>query len=160
MASFHHFRPLILISSQRFFGVFPHSFLLLVPATSPLVALAETAPQATQGVSSGTVLQAVLGLALILGLLFLATYLLRRLNGGRGFGTNGPLRIVGGLMISTRERIVLLEVGDVWLLVGIGPGQIRTLHTMPKGQIQASSTVEQPFGQWLKQMIEQKNEHK
>lgn len=105
-------------------------------------------------------LQTVLGLALILGLLFLAAYLLRRLNGGRGFGGNGPLRVVGGLMISTRERIIVVEVGDTWLIVGVGPGQMRTLHTMPKGELSPASAGDKPFGQWLKQMIERKNEEK
>ncbi len=122
--------------------------------------MAEAAGQATQGVSTGMMLQTVVGLALVLGLLFLAAYLLRRLNGGRGFGGNGPLRLIGGLMISPRERIIIVEVGDTWLVVGVGPGQIRTLHTMPKGEVLPFSADEKPFGQWLKQMIERKNEGK
>jgi len=114
----------------------------------------------TPGVTAGAMLQTVLGLLLILGLLFLAAYLLRKINGGRGFGSNGPLRVVGGLMLSTRERIVLVEVGDTWLVVGVGPGQIRTLHTMPKGEAPGSGAGEKPFGQWLKQITERKNENK
>jgi flagellar protein FliO/FliZ len=126
----------------------------------PITALAEPGAPATPGVSAEMMLQTALGLALILGLLFLAAYLLRRLNGGRGFGGKGPLRVVGGLMISTRERIVVIEVGDTWLVVGIGPGQIRTLHTMPKGETTPFTADEKPFGQWLKQVIERKNENK
>lgn len=124
------------------------------------MALAETVAQPTQGVSAGMMLQTVLGLALVLGLLFLAAYVLRRLNGGHGFGSNGPLRVVGGLMISTRERIIVVEVGDTWLVIGVGPGQMRTLHTMQKGEISPVSAGEKPFGQWLKQMVERKNEDK
>ncbi len=103
------------------------------------------------------VLQTVLSLLFILGLLFLATYLLRKTGAGRGLGSNGPLRIVGNLMIGTRERIVLVEVGDTWLVVGVGPSQIRTLHTLAKGELPDSTMNAQPFGQWLKQMIERKN---
>lgn len=132
--------------------------LLLASVATALPALAETVAPGTPGVSAGTILQTALGLLLVLALLFVAAYLLRRFTPGQGFGRAGPLRVVGGLMIGNRERIVLLEVGEVWLVVGVSPGQIRTLHTMAKGEIQPASPDEKPFGQWLKQMVERKNE--
>ena len=101
-------------------------------------------------------MQMLLGLTLIIGLLFAGAYLLRKLNGGRSFGHTGPMRIVGGLMISARERIVLLEVGDEWIVIGIVPGQIKTLHTLPKGEIQAPGSSEKSFCQWLKHIGERK----
>lgn len=103
-------------------------------------------------------LQTVLGLVVVIGVLFLAAYFLRQLNGGRGFGSNGPMRVVGGLMIGTRERIVVVEIGDTWLVVGLVPGQIRTLHTLPKGELQATGDGEKPFAQWLKQFAERRHE--
>lgn len=102
--------------------------------------------------------QMLLGLTLIIGVLFLGAYFLRKLNGGISFGNIGPLRIVGGLMISTRERIVLVEVGDMWIVVGIVPGQIKTLHTLPKGELPATRQGEKPFAQFLKQFSERKND--
>jgi flagellar protein FliO/FliZ len=134
--------------------------LLLALALSSCHACAETASPGTPGVTAGVMLQTVLGLLFILGLLFFAAYLLRKINGGRGFGSSGPLRVVGGLMLSTRERIVLIEVGDTWLVLGVGPGQLRTLHTMPKGEVPLPATGEKPFAQWLKQITERKNETK
>jgi flagellar protein FliO/FliZ len=59
-------------------------------------------------------------------------------------------------MISARERIVLLEVGDEWIVIGIVPGQIKTLHTLPKGEIPNAGGSEKSFGQWLKQISERK----
>jgi len=120
--------------------------------------LAQGAALESPGPSSGAILQMLLALALILGLLFAGAYLLRKLNGGRSFGNAGPLRVVGGLMLSTRERIVLVEVGDTWLVVGIVPGQIKTLHTLPKGELPAAGSGDKPFAQWLKQISERKNE--
>jgi len=103
----------------------------------------------------------LLGLILIIGFLFAGAYLLRKANGGKSFGQTGPMRIVGGLMISARERIVLLEVGDEWIVIGVVPGQIKTLHTLPKGEIPNAGAGEKPFGQWLKQISERtKNEPK
>lgn len=103
-------------------------------------------------------LQMLLALALIIGLLFVGTFLLRRLNGGKTFGLTGPLRIVGGLMISPRERIVLIEVGETWIVVGIVPGQIKTLHTLPKGELPPTKDADNRFGHWLKQMTERTHE--
>ena len=102
------------------------------------------------GASTTAILQMLLGLAAIIGILFAGAWLLRRLDGGRRFGNTGPMKIVGGLMISARERILLVEVGDSWLVVGVVPGQIKTLHTLPKGELPAVSG-DKPFGQWLKQ---------
>ena len=114
----------------------------------------------TSGVPDGALLKMLLGLGLIIGLLFLGTYLLRRLNGGKMFGNTGPLRIVGGLMLSPRERIVLLEVDETWLVVGIVPGQIKTLHTLSKGELPIGKESEKRFGCWLKQMTERADENK
>ena len=100
------------------------------------------------------ILQMLLGLALIIGLLFFGAFALRKLNGGKGFGNSGPLRVVGGLMIGPRERIVMIEVGESWIVIGIVPGQIKTLHTLPKGELPATQGGTKPFGQWLKQMSE------
>ena len=102
----------------------------------------------------------IVGLALIIGLLFVGAFVLRKLNGGRGFGQTGPLRIIGGLMIGPRERIVMIEAGDAWIVIGIVPGQIRTLHPMPKGEIPATPDGAAPFGHWLKKMSERHDANK
>jgi flagellar protein FliO/FliZ len=128
--------------------------LLCVSFSGP--ALAQAASDVA-GLSATTLLQTLLGLAVVIGLLFLAAFLLRKVNGGRGFGSHGPLRIIGGLMLGNRERIVLLEVGDSWIVVGLVPGQIRTLHTLPKGELKPGGG-ERHFAQWLKQVAERKNE--
>ena len=67
-------------------------------------------------------------------------------------------RVVGGLMISPRERIVLIEVEDTWIVVGIVPGQIKTLHTLPKGELPPPVAGDGTFAQWLKQIAE-RNKH-
>ena len=100
----------------------------------------------------------LIGLGFILALLFGGAWFLRRLNGGRSFGHSGPMRVVGGLMLSARERIVLIEVADEWIVVGVVPGQIKTLHTMPKGELPEGVPGEKPFVQWLKQMSDRGNE--
>ena len=122
--------------------------------------LAQGTGAATPGVSGTAIVQMLLGLTLIVGILFFGAFALRKLNGGRNFGHSGPLRIVGGLMISARERIVMIEVGDSWIVIGIVPGQIKTLHTLPKGELPVAQSSIKPFSQWLKQMTERTHANK
>ena len=89
----------------------------------------------------------------------IVAFLMRKLNDGRAFGQAGPMRIVAQLMISARERVVLLEIGEQWIVVGVVPGQIKTLHTLPKGELPAGKDAEGRFGVWLKHMAERKNEN-
>jgi flagellar protein FliO/FliZ len=92
------------------------------------------------GVSFSTYFQAFLGLVLIIGLLLFAATLARKFLAGKGFGQGG-MRVIGGVALGARERIVLLEVGEEWLVIGIVPGQIRTLHKLPKGEMPADSLL-------------------
>ncbi|MBK7673905.1 MAG: flagellar biosynthetic protein FliO [Candidatus Accumulibacter sp.] len=145
-----HFKPCSCISLRSAYG------LLFAPVSG--CTLAQEGASEAAGISASAMLQTVLGVAVVISILFLAAYLLRKLNSGRGFGNNGPLRVVGGLMVGTRERIVLVEIGDTWIVVGLVPGQIRTLHTLPKGELKPGSDGERHFAQWLKQITERKNE--
>ncbi|MDR3299028.1 MAG: flagellar biosynthetic protein FliO [Candidatus Accumulibacter sp.] len=131
----------------------------ILTGSVPAWAAAQTgAIPETPAVPGGAMLQMLFGLALIVGLLFLGAYLLRRFNGGGTFGNTGPLRVVGRLALSPRERIVLIEVGDSWIVVGIVPGQIETLHTLPKGELPVGKETENRFGLWLKHVAERKND--
>ena len=109
------------------------------------------------GMSAGTYLQAALALALIIGLLLGTAWLAKKISGDRGF-SQGKLKLVGGITLGPRERIVVVEVEDTWLVVGIVPGQIRTLHQLPKGPEgdlgDQAATTDAPFAQWLKNMTE------
>ncbi|HET7775838.1 MAG TPA: flagellar biosynthetic protein FliO [Azospira sp.] len=130
-------------------------------ALLPTMGWAQAAP-ASPGLSGGSIVQAFVGLLIIIGLLLLATYFMRRLYGGRAFG-QGPLKLLGGIAVGNRERILLVEVQDTWLVVGLAPGQIRTLHTLPKGELpqgMAGVPGTAPFAQWLNQVIARKSDLK
>jgi len=44
------------------------------------------------------------------------------------------LKIIDGVSVSTRDRIVLLEVGSERILLGVSPGRIRALHVLDREQ--------------------------
>lgn len=135
----------------------PGSVLACIGLTMPSWALADTS--AVPGISAGTIVQTLLALLVIVGLLAGTAWFARKVAGGRGFGQGG-MKTLGGITLGPRERIVLVEVGDTWLVIGIVPGQIRTLHTMAKGTFIDNAnggSADQPFAQWLKQIVERPN---
>ena len=72
------------------------------------------------------------------------------------------LKVISGVAVGQRERIVLVEVNDTWLVVGVAPGQVRTLHSMPKASLpipqgEISTGMDGKFQVWLKQMMEKRN---
>lgn len=122
----------------------------------PLQSFAADAP--TPGISSGSYLQAALALILIIGLLMATAWLARKVSGGKGFGQGG-MKVIGGVALGPREKLVLVEVGDTWLVIGLVPGQIRTLHQLPKASDfdlsqAAQGNADAPFKQWLKTVTE------
>ncbi|MDD2913807.1 MAG: flagellar biosynthetic protein FliO [Gallionella sp.] len=70
----------------------------------------------------------------MLAAIVLVGWMLRRMNVAQ-HGTGKLLKVLGAVPIGQRERIVLVEVNDTCLVVGVGPGQIRTLHTFQKNEL-------------------------
>ncbi len=60
-------------------------------------------------------------------------------------------------MVGPRERVVLLEVGDQWIVAGVASGSVRPLAVMPRQEVTstndgaASSTVPN-FGALLERL--------
>lgn len=110
-------------------------------------------------VSSGSIVQIILSLLLVLAAIVLVAWLLKRMNLAQQ-GTAGHLKVIGGVAIGQRERVVLVEIDETWLVVGVGPGQIRTLHTLPKpadgDSIEVSQPADRKFATLLSSVISQR----
>lgn len=93
----------------------------------------EAAPVATGGAG---LLQAGFGMAAVVGLIFLCAWLARRF-GLQRMGGSQVVKVVSSAMVGQRERVVVVEVGGQWLVLGVTSSQVNTLHTLPA---QAPST--------------------
>ncbi|MDY6949234.1 MAG: flagellar biosynthetic protein FliO [Pseudomonadota bacterium] len=101
---------------------------------APMVFAAEkfAAPEVSQAptaVGAGSLTQVTLSLLLVLGVVFGAAWLTRRLRGLGRFG-NGALQVVTEVAVGTKERVVLVQVGKQQLLLGVAPGRVNTLHVL------------------------------
>lgn len=114
-----------------------HRRLLGLAAAAPMLpGLAAAQEQGYQGgdvVSLGGLLQMATALALVLILIAGIAWFAKRFGRFQGAATD-RLRLMGGIHLGQRERIILVEAEDVRLVVGVSPGCIRTLHVLPAGE--------------------------
>lgn len=104
----------------------------------------------------GSVLQAMLGLAVVIALILGSLWLLKRLSTRGGAGP-GVLQVVAGVAVGPRERVVLVEVADTWLVLGVAPGQVSALHQLPRIERPAgapANETSQGFRPWLEKALE------
>ncbi len=99
------------------------------PASRPFAAPSVTTSAAPSGIAS--LGQVTLALALVLAVIFVAAWLLRRMRGLGKTGT-GALDVIADLPVGQKERAVLIRVGTTQVLIGVAPGRVTTLHVLPE----------------------------
>ncbi|BAO44316.1 flagellar biosynthetic protein FliO [Thiolapillus brandeum] len=104
------------------------------------------------GMDVGHQLVQVLGsLGIVLALVLVLAWLARRLSSSRIMQTKG-LRLMGGISLGGKERIVLVQVGDRQLLIGVAPGNLRTLHVLDQplnGKLSQAGGFEEQISQLM-----------
>ncbi len=108
----------------------PLAFLLAVLLISVVgmaaAQAAPAAPAANPGLETGALLRLTGGLFLVIIVIVALSWFLRR-YGGFAMSAGGQMRILGSMALGGRERMVLVEVGDRQLLLGVAPGRVQTL---------------------------------
>lgn len=119
-------------------------------------AFAASAP-APATTSIASLLQVLLGLGLVLGAIAGTAWLLRRLAPGQ-VSAAGSLRVVGGVAVGPKERVVLVDVGDTRLVLGVAPGRVSTLHQMPRPAVESApaEAVAETFAARLRGLLNKK----
>jgi flagellar protein FliO/FliZ len=124
----------------------------------PANALAQV-PASSAPVLATSVMQMVFGLVLVIGLLVGSLWLLKRLSAGNA-AASGLMRVVSGVAVGPRERVVVVEVGETWLVLGVAPGRVNTLHQLPRAASPAAAPGSAPAGSfrgWLDNALERKH---
>ncbi|SFB48292.1 flagellar protein FliO/FliZ [Pseudomonas sp. NFIX10] len=125
---------------------------LSVLAAEP-VATAAVAPAAGSGVA-GQLAQLVLGLLLVLGLIFFLAWLLRRVQQAGPAGKGQVIDIVGSRALGPRDRLVLVQVGNEQILLGLSPGTITALHVLKEPvQVPSTEPASPEFAQRLMELL-------
>lgn len=77
-------------------------------------------------VSTSSIVQVIIGLILVLAIIALSAWLLRRFGRFSSY-ENGALKVVATLSLGPRDKILLVQAGDKQILVGMSPGRMQTL---------------------------------
>ena len=105
----------------------------------------ESVPAGSPAVDVGSVLQVFLGLVVVLMLIGAVAWLLRHVLRLQPT-MSGQMRILGGLSMGARERVVLLKVGETQLLLGVAPGRVHTLHVLDRPLEESTPEARLPRG--------------
>ncbi len=125
------------------------------------VAQAETGGAPLEPFASPYLLKLTGGLILVVAAIFAFAWLIKKLNLNQQ-SPHGLIRIVAGLPLGTRDRIVLVQIGDEQILLGLTPGRIEKLHTLaepldaPGGAPPAGSPANASFARRLKDAMRER----
>lgn len=108
-------------------------------ADSGNAAGASSAAKGGLAVGTNAVASMATGLLVVIVLLLACAWVVRRWGFWARSSGNLPLRIVGGLTLSQRERIVVIEIDNTWLVVGVSPNGIHMLQTIDARPISTPS---------------------
>jgi len=148
------------MSVARISAILPIVALLVFFSAVVFAAPSQTPPALPSSpVSIGGALKVFFGLAVVLGTVAGAAWLLKRLAPGQ-VSAGGAIKLIGGIAVGPKERVTVVEVGDTWLVVGVAPGQVNALHHMPRlenvpGGNKAIAD-DQRFASWLKDVMKRR----
>ena len=111
--------------------------------------------------AAGSLVQMLLGLAVVIGLLYASQHVLKRLGAGTG-NAAGLIKVRGAAAVGPRERVVLVDVAGKVLVLGVTPGRITPLHTLDAADLPGAPDDTPPpagkdFQSWLKQTLERRS---
>ena len=132
-------------------------FVLALPlsalAAEPVAtATAAAAPVAGSGMA-GQLTQLVFGLLLVLGLIFFLAWLLRRVQQAGPAGKGQVIDIIGSRALGPRDRLMLVQVGNEQILLGLSPGTITALHVL-KEPVQVPGATEKSTPEFAQRLME------
>ncbi|MDH4274774.1 MAG: flagellar biosynthetic protein FliO [Gammaproteobacteria bacterium] len=66
------------------------------------------------------------------------------------------VKVIGGVSLGQRERAILLQVGEVQILVGVSPGSVNTLHVLSENVTVPLPPSGESFAKRLAQGLKQR----
>ncbi len=104
-------------------------------------------------ISPSYLMKLTAGLLFVVAVVFFIAWLLKRLNLTQNT-QGGVLRIIAGLPVGTRDRIVLVQVGEEQILVGLSPGRMAKLHTLNHPvAVHEGAQIRSPFTQKINELM-------
>jgi flagellar protein FliO/FliZ len=141
----------------------PFALIFFIAITSAHTAFANTANAPAINAATSPVagfFQILFGLIAVLAIMAFAAWSFKKIGPVTSLNKL-PVKVIGGVSVGNREKIMVIEVADQWLVVGVTSNQINTLSTLNKQEQFLNDTVmsnpTEQFSSWLKKTIEKRN---
>jgi flagellar protein FliO/FliZ len=96
-------------------------------------ALVAAAPAfAAPGVDVSDLSTMIMSLALVVGFIFAAAFIVKRMPLGIGSRGNGPLKVLAALPLGPKERLLLVEARGEELLIAVSPAGVFNVGVQPQ----------------------------
>nr|WP_189684282.1 flagellar biosynthetic protein FliO [Pseudomonas sp. SWRI81] len=128
----------------------PLSVLAAEPSATAAAPVA-AAPMVNSGVA-GQLTQLVFGLLLVVGLIFFLAWLLRRVQQAGPAGKGQVIELIGSRALGPRDRLLLVQVGNEQILLGLSPGTITALHVL-KEPVEVPDNSEKATPEFAQQLL-------
>lgn len=126
---------------------------------SPLAwASRSTSTENSSPFSWGAMLQLFAALVFVLIVFFGVIWVLKRFQPGLASAQTGSLRVLASLPLGVRERLLLVQVGEQQLLLGVTPSGISLLHTLETMLPETTSNSATAFAGWLRTAMERRKQ--
>ncbi|MFK8068226.1 MAG: flagellar biosynthetic protein FliO [Gammaproteobacteria bacterium] len=102
--------------------------------------------------SVGSMLQVLAGLTAVLILFYGLVFVIKRM-GGFSAGQGGKMRVIDGVSVGTRDRVLLVQVGEKQVLIGVSTSGISPITVFDQEVITAEEIAENGFAGQLQQQI-------
>lgn len=118
---------------------------LLVLMTAPAMAQ-EVAPAVSpSSLFTGDYLLQVIGSFVVVILLLIGVLVMLRRFNGVSSQMSGNMRVISSVGVGQRERVVLVQVGEEQILVGVGPGNVRKIHAFDAPVVEPTASPTPSF---------------
>lgn len=104
--------------------------------------------------SADYILKVTVGLAIVVALIFLLAWLVKRM-GSFHLSGNDQFKVLASLVVGQKERLMLVEIAGEQILIGVAPGQVVKVHDVANKIIieEKQNNAAELFSKKLKQAL-------
>ena len=128
--------------------------------TELVFAAKEVDEQIAEAVMSNPVNNWSLGLLVAICLFFVCVWFVKKMGGFSPAHSKDTMKVVAGLSLGGREKILLVQLGEKQLVLGVAPGKINNLlvlegedRVFQEKNISINEEAESNFSQKLEQIV-------
>ncbi len=116
---------------------FPATFIVFIIGFSTNSFAEETVarfPGASPELGTSLLMQLAMGLGLVIALIYMLAWLSRKIQGTSKTRTE-TLKVIESVALGARERLILVQIHDEQVLVGMAPGAVTRLHAIDSKKV-------------------------